>query len=66
MDIIVELCDKYEVDKNKLLSDRRDACLVEKRRLIARELRAMGYSYPAIGYLLNRHHTTIMNLLEAV
>lgn len=64
MDIIVELCVKYEVDKCELLSKRRGA-LVKKRRSIAKDLREMGYSYPAIGKLLNRHHTTIMSLLGA-
>lgn len=63
MDIIVELCVKYEVDKCELLSKRRDSKIVEKRRLIAQELRDRGLSYPAIGKLLNRHHTTIMSLL---
>lgn len=36
---------------------------VVARRQIARELREKGYSLPAIGRAMNRHHTTVMNLL---
>lgn len=63
---IVKYCVKYEIDKYLLLSKRRDASLVKKRKLIAKDLREQGLSYPQIGKLLNRHHTTIMHLLGVV
>lgn len=63
---IIDYCVKYEVDKCILLSKRRNALLVEKRKLIAKELREKGLSYPQIGKLLNRHHTTIMHLLGVI
>lgn len=63
---LIDYCVKYEVDKCILLSKRRTADLVEKRKLIAKDLRELGLSYPAIGKLLNRHHTTVMHLLGVV
>lgn len=59
-----KLCAKYEIDKCILLSSRRDYETVNKRILIAKELRNQGLSLPKIGKLLNRHHTSIMNLLK--
>jgi hypothetical protein len=42
----------------------RHASTVDMRRTIAQMLRAKNWSYPAIGRVLNRHHTTIMSLLD--
>lgn len=36
-----------------------DACTL--RKLIAAVLRSKGFSYPVIGRVLNRHHTTILD-----
>lgn len=38
--------------------------LVDCRRIVAAHLRERGYSLKQIGSELNRHHTTILNLLE--
>ena len=37
--------------------------LVEVRRAFAKTARECGYSFPTIGRALNRHHTTVMNLV---
>lgn len=49
--------------KAMILSPRRQADLVDLRAHIARHLRAEGLSYPAIGRVLNRDHTTILHML---
>ena len=59
-----KLCAKYDIDKCILLSSRRDSETVNKRILIAKELRNQGLKLTEIGKLMNRHHTSIMNLLE--
>ena len=37
---------------------------IEARRALYRALRVRGLSYPAIGYLVGRAHTTVMNALR--
>lgn len=51
-------------EKHLILSKRRNVKLVEARAIIAIALRKLGYSYPKIGNVMNRHHTSIMNLVE--
>ena len=41
----------------------RDAPLVAVRREFSRKARAIGASFPRIGRVLHRHHTTILNLV---
>jgi hypothetical protein len=43
-----------------LRSNTKSAGLTVVRHAIAREARARGYSYPAIGRALNRDHSSIM------
>ncbi|SRR6266852_6924621 len=38
--------------------------MVAIRREVAKKAREQGYSLPRIGMLLNRHHTTILQLLK--
>ncbi len=47
-----------------ILSKRRDRPLVNARQHIAVGLREKGYSYPQIGRVMNRHHTSIMHLCK--
>jgi hypothetical protein len=50
-------------DPMALRSSRRHQEYVEGRRIVAKALRALGWSYPRIGRGLgNRNHVTIMNL----
>ena len=65
-EILIKFCVKYEVQKDELLSRKRYKHLVDIRTAISKELREQGWSYPRIGELLNRHHTSIMNLLGVV
>ena len=63
-ELLAHYCGKYDVYKDELLSRRCDERLVEIRRKIAAELKAQGWSFPQIGKLLNRCHSSIMHLLD--
>ena len=58
------ICKSYKWDINEILSPRRQELLVEKRKIIAGILRKKGYSFPKIGYAMNRDHSSIINLLN--
>lgn len=47
-----------------ILSRRRQKDLVDARQVIAKELRAKGYSYPQIGKAMNRDHSGIIRLIN--
>lgn len=49
-------------DRIEFFSRRRNAWVIEKRIFVVRKMRSFGYSYPAIGNVMDRHHTSIMNL----
>lgn len=61
---IEDLCDKYGVKKIHLISKRRGKELIEAKKAIYQELRDAGLSYPEIGKLVNKHHTTILRVLK--
>ena len=42
----------------------REAALVDARQDVAVMLRARGLSLPQIGRVINRHHASVLNLLE--
>jgi len=46
-----------------IVSRRIAPSIVDARRLVARRAKGMGYSFPEIGRLLDRHHATIINLI---
>lgn len=52
------------VDPFVLLGPIRLRYLVAARMQVAKELRSFGLSLPEIGHAMNRHHTSIMNLLR--
>lgn len=43
------------------LSDRRNSELVNARRILALALRSEGWSYPQIGRIMSRNHTSVMH-----
>jgi chromosomal replication initiation ATPase DnaA len=60
-DIINKGAELFDAKVCDILGDRRDQSIVRKRMAIAATLRSRrGYSYPRIGQLLNRDHSTIM------
>lgn len=62
--IIDDICDNYGVKKEHLLSRRRDKELVKVRKFAYSLLRKQGLSFPKIGKLMNKHHTTVMKVLR--
>jgi len=52
------------VRKSALLGRRREAPLVDERQRLAKLMRGLGYSYPAIGKAMNRDHTSIIHLVK--
>lgn len=60
-EIIAEVCDHHGVAVKELLSCRRDAFLVRAREEACWRLRdETAMTYPAIGRLLNRDHTSVI------
>jgi Bacterial dnaA protein helix-turn-helix len=60
-DIAADIAARYGWKLSELQGRSRtqEACTL--RKLIAAVLRSKGFSYPAIGRALNRHHTTILS-----
>jgi len=63
-EIIEESCMIYDVTKRQLLGPSRKQDYFRARQFVARKLRTHGYFYEQIGKILNRHHTTIMNMCD--
>ena len=64
--MLEELCRKYRRPVTEILSRRRGSDLVNDRASIAKELSAEGLTYPQIGAIMNRCHTSIMHLVDDV
>jgi chromosomal replication initiation ATPase DnaA len=62
--IVYDTCVEFNTEQHYLLHGGNHQALVNVRRKIAWRARAEGYSLPQIGRALNRHHTTVLNLLR--
>jgi chromosomal replication initiation ATPase DnaA len=60
-----KICNAHKIHIQDLLDGSQLANVVTARRAVALELRARGWSFPRIGLLLNRHHTSIMYLVDS-
>lgn len=58
------VADEFNMTPQELKGDSRVAEFVEARALVADVLRHRKWSYPRIGRLLDRDHSTVINLLE--
>ena len=47
-----------------VLSSSRDFNLVMGRRMIAYQMRSEGYSFPSIGKMMVRHHTSVIHMVR--
>jgi chromosomal replication initiation ATPase DnaA len=65
-DLLLEICCANEVTVADVRGRRHHRAFVRVRRQFARAARAAGFTYPAIGAVLGRHHTSVMNLLGKV
>lgn len=61
--IFAQVCAETNTDPNDVLYGGNHRSLVEVRAKVARQAHAAGFSYPEIGAVLNRHHTSVMNLV---
>lgn len=52
------------IELDDLLGPRRYKSLIKARRVAAIALRILDYSYPQIGMMLGRDHTSIINLVN--
>lgn len=60
-----EIAARHKMSLSTVLShDKRDK-VVEARRELARYLRSLGKSYPKIGLLIGRDHTSALALVDA-
>jgi chromosomal replication initiation ATPase DnaA len=50
--------------KMEILSRRRQRNIVDDRQRVAKFLYERGFSYPEIGKMMNRDHTSIMHLVK--
>jgi hypothetical protein len=62
--LIEEIATTHGLKVEDLRSRRVLPEFVEARRCFARQARELGYSYPHIGRVLGKHHTTILNLVK--
>lgn len=58
------VCREYGITPRELLGKNRQRHLVDARSALARKLKARGQGPVAIGRLLNRDHSTVINLLR--
>jgi chromosomal replication initiation ATPase DnaA len=63
-EILEEVTKNYSCTVQQLRSRQRASNLVKARRRVSRRLRQHGMSYPKIGRVLNKDHTTIMHHLR--
>jgi chromosomal replication initiation ATPase DnaA len=56
----------FNVDPDAVLGHSRAADVADARQLLYWLLRQDGHSYPHIGHMLGRHHTTIIHGVRAV
>ena len=61
---INDILTKYGYTIYEVQSRQRNTRLVNCKVEIARMLRDKGYSYPVIGKVLNKDHTTIMHYIK--
>lgn len=54
----------YKVQKERILGKRRLPGIVHARFYVYRRLRKLGLSYPMIGMVCNRDHTTVIYALK--
>jgi chromosomal replication initiation ATPase DnaA len=64
--MINDILNKYGFTMHDIRSRRRNSKLIECKREIALYLRNKGLSYPKIGLIMGKDHTSVMNLLKVL
>ncbi len=57
---VTKICQLHGFDEERIIGKRRKWPLVAQRWKVGRYLRSLGYSYPEIGYALNRDHASVI------
>jgi hypothetical protein len=65
-EIAEHIAGRYGYDLSELRAQNRSQAACTMRKLIAGVLRSAGFSYPVIGRVLHRHHTTILSGQQSV
>lgn len=55
---------QFDIDPEFILGITRKKPYPKARRIIAKELRSFGYSFPQIGRAMNRDHTSIIYMVK--
>jgi len=63
-DIIATVARAYGYTAAQVKGERRHSTLLKARKACALALREVGYSYPEIGALLGRDHSSVMQLIN--
>ncbi len=64
-DKLVELAKEHHVSLDDILSDSRSKSVMQARLACYAYLRGLGMSYPEIGKLMLRDHTTVLYALQS-
>ena len=64
-EIIEKVCNFWGITEEELFGKERTNLYVKARREVSRELRKLGLSYPSIGKILKKDHTTIIHYLKS-
>ena len=64
--LLKEVCQEFRITHDRLISKQRSVRVVAARDIIIKCLRDDGWSYPEIGRLLNRDHSTIVHALKRI
>lgn len=62
--IILDICEKHGVSLVRFMGPQREQNIVKARIECSKTLRDHGLSFPRIGELMNRHHSTIIHHLK--
>jgi chromosomal replication initiation ATPase DnaA len=63
--LLEQFCAETGYTVEAIRAPRRTAHVLRARRFVAMSLRREGLSYPEIGKLIGRDHTSVMNLCKA-
>jgi len=62
--LFTEICEVEGFDPIAIISSNREGPFVRNRRIVANKLRAEKYSFPKIGWVMDKDHTTIMHMVD--
>lgn len=64
LEIFLSICRAQAYNPDQVICKLRNAKFAKQRRHVAQQLRAHGLSYPEIGRVMNRDHTTVQYMCK--